>query len=323
MAPSEQQSVEPEARSAYEREATEARASPQSQQSMPGALPMEEEPTIVIGEPAPREDPGDRPDILIEGQTVQSPPAPEEPTILANEGPSRQIRHTRIHNEASDDLHDGNTDNEWPVHPLNTLPFRRVVDSRTGSPRRIWMPPAERAINQPIQQAIEAINNSAITASEISEEEVNRALTPAIPAPPYAPPPPAARPQPVLSEEEEAVIRNAVGCAMQPWVHEVAQRVLLDIAALREQLTDVRDRHVVGERRLEGLETRLNTNNEHTVRAHHVARDALNMSTETFNALRPIATAIGEILGLLGAMQRIIERNTEALKAIHEGNEIN
>ncbi|KAG9097341.1 hypothetical protein FS749_006548 [Ceratobasidium sp. UAMH 11750] len=185
------------------------------------------------------------------------------------------------------------------------------------------MPPAERAINHPIQQAIKAINNSIITALEASEEEVDRALTPVIPAPPYAPPPLAARPQPVLTEEEEVVIRNAVGRAMQPWVHEVAQWVLPDIAALREQLMDVRDRHVVGERRLEGLETRLNTNNERTVRVHHAARDTLNMSTETFNALRPIATAIGEILGLLGAMQRLIERNTEALKTIHEGNKIN
>ncbi|KAG9091478.1 hypothetical protein FS749_016524 [Ceratobasidium sp. UAMH 11750] len=88
MAPSEQQSVEPEARNAYEREATDARASPQSQQSMPGALPMEEDPTIVIGEPAPREAPEDRPEILIEGQTTQTLPEPEEPTILANEGPS-------------------------------------------------------------------------------------------------------------------------------------------------------------------------------------------------------------------------------------------
>ncbi|KAG9074919.1 hypothetical protein FS749_013470, partial [Ceratobasidium sp. UAMH 11750] len=159
--------------------------------------------------------------------------------------------------------------------------------------------------------------------SEVSEEEVDRALTPVIPAPPYAPPPPAACAQPVLTEEEEAVIHNAIGRAMQPWVHEVAQRVLPEIAALREQLTDVRDRHVVGERRLEGLETRLNTNNEHTVRAHHAARDALNMSTETFNTLRPIATAIGEVPGLLGAMQRLIKQNTEALKAIHEGNKIN
>ncbi|KAG9087680.1 hypothetical protein FS749_002749 [Ceratobasidium sp. UAMH 11750] len=185
------------------------------------------------------------------------------------------------------------------------------------------MPPAERAINRPTQQAIEAINNSAITASEISDEEVDQALTPIVPAPPYAPPPPAARPQPVLTEEEEVVIHNAVSRAMQPWVHEVAQRVLPDIAALQEQLTDVQDRHVVGERQLEGLETRLNTNNERTVRAHHAARDALNMSMETFNALRPIATAISEVPGLLGAMQRLIERNTKALKAIHEGNEIN
>ncbi|KAG9091477.1 hypothetical protein FS749_016523 [Ceratobasidium sp. UAMH 11750] len=109
------------------------------------------------------------------------------------------------------------------------------------------MPPAERAINQPIQQAIKAINNSAITASEASEEEVDRALTPIVLAPPYAPPPPEAHPQPVLTEEEEVVICNAIGRAMRPWVHEVAQRVLPDIAALREQLTDVRDRHVIGE----------------------------------------------------------------------------
>ncbi|KAG8697505.1 hypothetical protein FRC08_006486 [Ceratobasidium sp. 394] len=88
MAPSEQQSVEPEVCSVYEREATEARASPQSQQSMPGALPMEEEPTIIIGEPVPRETPEDQPEILIEGQMAQIFPEPEEPTILTNEGPS-------------------------------------------------------------------------------------------------------------------------------------------------------------------------------------------------------------------------------------------
>ncbi|KAG9090523.1 hypothetical protein FS749_000491 [Ceratobasidium sp. UAMH 11750] len=209
---------------------------------------MEDEPTIVIGEPAPREIPGDGPEISIKGQSAHPAKGPGEPTILANEGPSCHNQHTRVHNEDSDNLQDGDTNNNWPIHPLNTLPFRHIIDSRTGSPRRIWIPPAARAIKQPIQQAIEAINNSAITAPEASEEgEVERALTPLIPAPPYAPPPQAARPQPVLTEEEEAIICNAVGRTMQPWVHEVAQPVLPDIAALHEQLTDVRDRHVTGE----------------------------------------------------------------------------